>query len=310
MIDLYMPFRCYRLVIICLLLILSAGYLPAQNEVPEKEQDLGLTPNARGADLSWVDSIQAESLLFFEKGREELPVDQRSYQTEFDQATTRYVAWELRLQHPPPAKIHPFTIETVFYGPAGNELGRLQHETQCAPGEQKSIHSRGWGWPDPGFWTEGAYRVAFYIGDRLLDEKTFHIVRSSAAVTRDEWIRDLSFDFLRFYEKGKETIPYEKRVYRSWFDQQSTRYVAWELHLRHPPAAQPVDLNLQAIYYFPDGRVFGRDEIKTWVEPNWPTSWHTSGWGWPKAGFWQKGIYRVEFYLEGQRLATDYFEIR
>jgi len=80
--------------------------------------------------------------------------------------------------------------------------------------------------------------------------------------------------------------------------------------LQHPEVRNAVELNLQAIYYFPDGRVFGRDDLKTWVEPGWPTSWHTSGWGWPEAGYWKEGIYRVEFYLGGQQLATEYFEIR
>lgn len=288
-------------VFLMVFLILSAHFLFAQ-EAP--------TSSLGGANFSWNDSIVIEKLLFFEKGREDLPLSQRKYEFQFDQSTTRYIAWELQLKYPAQSKPKPFVIEAVFYDLNEKEIGRLQQEATAEVGKVRSTHSRGWGWPEAGYWTPGRYRVAFFVSKRLLGEKSFEIIRPVVALSRYEWLQELHFDYLRFYEKGAASLPYNKRVYRSWFEQTAARYIAWELHLRHPAAEQDMELRLQAVFYFPDGRIFGRDELNTRIMSGWPTSWHTGGWGWPKAGYWQKGIYKVEFLLEGRLIATDFFEIR
>ena len=259
---------------------------------------------------TWQDSIQFDLVRFFEKGREEVPFPERVYADTFDLATTRYVSWELHLKYPSSLERQAFAIQAVFYNTQGEEVGRIEEATFAAPYRTNSFHYRGWGWPEAGYWPPGTYKVAFFINERRLGDGSFTIVPSPEALKREEWLAQVEFDYLRFYEKGRETIPYNERTYRSRFESAKTRYVAWELHLRHPKAGQSVELNVKGVFYQPNGQEFGQTNIRTNIGPDWEGSWHTAGWGWSEPGYWRRGIYKVEFFVEETFIGADFFEIK
>jgi hypothetical protein len=53
---------------------------------------------------------------------------------------------------------------------------------------------------------------------------------------------------LKFYESGNENVPFEQRVYKQSFASETSRYIRWELRLRHPAPGRHIDFSIIAIY--------------------------------------------------------------
>lgn len=60
---------------------------------------------------------------------------------------------------------------------------------------------------------------------------------------------------LRFFESGDILVPTADWVYRRTLAQSTTRSVAWELNLAHPPSARETAYTVDAVNYRPDGSV-------------------------------------------------------
>ncbi len=96
-----------------------------------------------------MDSLVTE-LRFFESGDILLPTADRVYRRTLAQSTTRSVAWELNLAHPPPANEKQFTLKAVYYRPDGSVLNRLTHNASIPAGSILSSGALAWGWTLPG----------------------------------------------------------------------------------------------------------------------------------------------------------------
>jgi len=89
----------------------------------------------------------------------------------------------------------------------------------------------------------------------------------------------------------------------------NTRYVNWQLDLHHPQHSSRIDFAIEALWYNPEGRLFYRNTINSFVEPGWTYSYHNNGWGNIAGGAFQPGNYRVEFRVGGAKVATGNFQI-
>ena len=114
---------------------------------------------------------------------------------------------------------------------------------------------------------------------------------------------------LRFYESGHGKVPYKQRAYRTEFPKSSTRYVYGELRLEYPKGSPRTDFEVLAIYYNPDGSIFGQHSQKFYIDPEFTSVACASGRGWSESGNWEIGTYRVNLLIKGQKIASGSFSI-
>ncbi len=115
---------------------------------------------------------------------------------------------------------------------------------------------------------------------------------------------------LVFFESGKETTPKKTREYSKIFSQQKTRYINYELRLKYPETPNQVDFKIEEIWYGPGEKQFAKNTVNRSIEKGWINSEHASGRGWIEAGHFALGVYRVELYIDGAKIASGSFEIR
>ena len=260
-----------------------------------------------------IPSISADVsiLKFFEGNHEGVPSRERVYKDFFIKSDARYIWWELNLTHPAPGEQRNFQIESMYYRPDGSILGQQTVRTYIAPERTSSNHQQGWGWRTAGNWPPGIYRVDLYIERQKIASRSFEIAWNDG--DNQEWINIFSLRTriagLKFYEGGKELIPYGLRVYREEFSRSKSRYIYWQLDLEHLPLYSPVDFDIDAVWHKPDGSIWVRRTTSTRVQAGWDSSWHVSSWGWDAPGNWSPGIYRLELSIGRQKVATGVFEI-
>jgi len=115
---------------------------------------------------------------------------------------------------------------------------------------------------------------------------------------------------LRFYEGGDNNVPYKQRDYRTEFLKSSTRYVWWEVTLEYPKGSRKTGFEVLGIYYKPDGVILGQQNLKNfYIDPAFTSVAYSGGWGWSDPGKWPAGTYRVDLFIEGQKIASGSFRI-
>jgi hypothetical protein len=133
-----------------------------------------IKPNFTGL----VPSLTARvtELRFFETGDVLVPTADRVYRQTLNQSTTRSVAWELNLAHPPPASQTAFTVNAVYYRPDGSVQASLTHAANLPAGSNLSASTLGSGWTLPGNWPIGIYKVDLTVDSKLVASGEFEIV--------------------------------------------------------------------------------------------------------------------------------------
>jgi hypothetical protein len=113
---------------------------------------------------------------FFEGGKDAAAMDQRQYGTRFSRVKSRFIYWELRLDHQGIRTKHIW-IEAIYFNPDGSEMNRHSQLDYVVPEfpEWPSLHSRGYGWETPGNWAPGKYRVELHIKETKAAEGEFEI---------------------------------------------------------------------------------------------------------------------------------------
>ena len=135
--------------------------------------------DARGTDFhGYIPSLGATvaALDFFESPGELPPLQERVYRTTFDRSVTRYITWQLRLLHPPPAARLDFSIETTIYRADGTVAASYMSTSYIGEGWSNSSRSSGWGSADGGFWEPGAYLAELAIGGEPVASAGFEVI--------------------------------------------------------------------------------------------------------------------------------------
>jgi len=114
---------------------------------------------------------------------------------------------------------------------------------------------------------------------------------------------------VRFFESDFDAPPLWERHYATRFDSEKTRYVNYELVLAHPFLQKAVKFVLKSVWYGPDGKQVHESTWKAQIHPEWKTSSHYRGYGSSKGGTFIPGTYRVELYVDGEKIAEGSFEV-
>jgi Caspase domain len=112
---------------------------------------------------------------------------------------------------------------------------------------------------------------------------------------------------VRFFEQG----PHEaaSRKYQTQFEASRARYIAVELKLEYSAPGQVVELPMACRYINAEGRLIGESQWRHRLDPTSTGSSATAMTGWPTPGKWLPGTYRVECRAQGQRIATEAFDV-
>lgn len=115
---------------------------------------------------------------------------------------------------------------------------------------------------------------------------------------------------LKFFESGYDVPPYEQRTYYSKFDQETTRFVNWELFLYVKLPEERIDFSIHSIYYDSTGSILREDDTESYFLPEWDGIVRVrNGWGWEEAGKWLKDTYTVVLYTSDIEIARASFTI-
>ena len=114
---------------------------------------------------------------------------------------------------------------------------------------------------------------------------------------------------LSFFESGDEIPDWGKRTYRTRFSQDESRFINWELYLKHTPPSEKKYFDITYIYYYYDGTVMGEQNLESFIDRGWPDSERAWNWGWQEPGHWEKGTYYVEIIIDEVVVASGEFEI-
>jgi hypothetical protein len=110
---------------------------------------------------------QVRILRFYESGNEDLPLEQRVYAERFARETTRYINWELNLEHPAPGRRIDFKITAVYLRDTGagswEEMWRGTMDASVEADWTGSFWYWSYGFDNPGNWATGLYRVDIYF---------------------------------------------------------------------------------------------------------------------------------------------------
>ena len=114
---------------------------------------------------------------------------------------------------------------------------------------------------------------------------------------------------LRFYETGKTPPKKKDRIYKNRFLNSDVRFICWEIQLEHPKPGRRIDFAINDIWHGPDGKLLKNRTRRYSMAADWVGSFYSGGHGavirWP----WRRGEYRVEIFIEGQKVASGSFMI-
>lgn len=116
---------------------------------------------------------------------------------------------------------------------------------------------------------------------------------------------------VKFFEGGYDVPAKDQRFYRTSFSRTGTRYVNFELNLQHPMAVERKDFVVEYIWFNPHGYEIFRGNLNTYIHNSWSSSYHNQGYGWRETSStnWVVGTYRLDLYVNGNKIASENFNV-
>ena len=117
---------------------------------------------------------------------------------------------------------------------------------------------------------------------------------------------------LNFFESGADLVSKENRVYSNVFSRANTRFVCWEINLKHIPPANRIDFQITSFWQAPKCPYSDRPSIQleSYILPEWGYSHHAHGYGSNERGTFSEGIHIVELWIGDEFIVVGQFEIR
>ncbi|MEK7448538.1 MAG: hypothetical protein AAB019_03535 [Planctomycetota bacterium] len=257
-------------------------------------------------------TIQVESLKFFESGDNLPKTDQRTYSASFSQNTTRYVYYQIYAKNLLwNTRKHSVSITAKYYKPDGTLMGSPVLNYDILSDWEHINLWHGWGWKEAGYWEPGNYQVELWIGSDKITQNSFSIVADKKPPLKADSSGTIEFKSLKFFESDHANIiPRDQRKYDTTFSQRNTRYVYYEVGLKNLLSnVRKNNVLIIAKYYKPDGSLMGSPELKYEIPADWEGTdlWH--GYGWKEAGHWESGLYRVELWVNNAKFGEGRFTI-
>jgi hypothetical protein len=114
---------------------------------------------------------------------------------------------------------------------------------------------------------------------------------------------------LVFFGSGPSDIaPLKNPIYKSRFEHSATKTVHPEIHLTYPPPDKRIYFTL-TVHVRENGKTLRMVDYEGRIEPSWTSSHHSVGIGIMGPGNWQIGKYEADVHINGEKVATGFFEV-
>lgn len=119
------------------------------------------------------------------------------------------------------------------------------------------------------------------------------------------------FTSMTFFESGTDYEDISKRVYSNKFGKKKSRYINTKLNFKNKLFnIRDSELEIVLKFFKPDGTYWNSISKKIRVGKNLDNAtYERLGFGWPSAGKWAPGKYKVQVFLDGTYVAQSGFEI-
>jgi hypothetical protein len=117
---------------------------------------------------------------------------------------------------------------------------------------------------------------------------------------------------VKFFEKARgEVPPKAQRIYANVFSAATARYISWEIDIALDSRPADFEFQLEVVWYGPAGFSTRQTVDPSQVKKDWigitVASW---GVGSNNTNAWKPGTYRVDFFVNQKKIASNTFEIR
>ena len=117
------------------------------------------------------------AMKFFESAAGTLPPEnQRIFAERFDAGTARHVNTEILTNHAATGRAVNMPMSCTYTKPDGSVLYVTQNRFNVPANYENTSFATGTGWPEPGHWQPGVYRVACVHDGRTISQGSFEIV--------------------------------------------------------------------------------------------------------------------------------------
>lgn len=111
-----------------------------------------------------------------------------------------------------------------------------------------------------------------------------------------------------FSSSPSDIAPLRKPIYKNRFAHASTTTVHPEIHLDHAPSAKKVFFAL-TVHIRESGKTVRIVDYDSRIDPESTSSYHSVGVGVLGTGNWRVGVYDVDVHINGEKVATGYFQV-
>ena len=144
-------------------------------EKPAKEENEDLVENIEEVHekLNINFSFHSPVLKFYQGGKEVIPLNKRTYTSEFKYGKVNYINWELTLKHSALPEKTPLNLYIVYKKIDGEQITTKNYESFAGKGWESSVYTWGWGSTDETYWKPGNYILEIFYKGNLLTSGTF-----------------------------------------------------------------------------------------------------------------------------------------
>ena len=272
---------------------------------------------------SVADTVEFEEIFFFEGNRDtQLPhSNSQQIKSSFNRDSVRYIFTVVRLTNKRwQESAQDLVINVRYFRSNGNLFGETSINQHIPSDWEYPTLWTGWGWDIPGKWEAGIYKVELWLDDKnKIGEGSFHLKSSSNTASGSRIAPSSSgvqFDQMGFFEGSAEATEkapddWNDERLRNTFRKSEARYIFTLVSLKNRLwQKQEQDVSINVRYYHADGRLYDVAVINHTIPADWEHAELSNGSGWPQAGNWKVGRYRVELWLnDKQKIGESYFTV-
>jgi hypothetical protein len=289
-------------VVIFFFVWMSANHRTQVQVTPPPDNSIQNPPPSPPPDARQSPAFKVKAILFFETGDNFLARENRTYEKRFAAKGTRYVNWELDIDHPLTKEL-PF--EVVWHGPDSLVLTTQSSKLDAFTDSVAA----GWGNKSGKYFSVGTYRLDFLVSGEQVASDTFEVYDGDAPPSMFIQGINATVSPLQFFASIEGTPIKENRIYGTRFSGTAIHYMFWEMNLQYPSQDTRREFTIKETWSKPDHTLDHEKEITGRIEAGWSAAYYESGWGNDAGTYWQPGNYQVDLFVDNRRIASGQFEI-
>lgn len=259
---------------------------------------------ATGAVQAQITPTATEIRLWEQEGNAVAPPERRFYSTRYDASRSRYIGFEITMNHPPAKATGNFPVACELLA-AGDEkaLKSLNLDVEVVTGAVSSNGIALLGPNGDSGWLPGNYRVRCSGRGNLLGEAPFAI----AVNPPDAAEIGLHVAAIHLFPVSGALPARGQREYATHFNARKTSRIGIELEFTHSAPGSAMSIPLDCYYYPPSGRVMGPISFNYEPQADATSGYAGLAMGWDKPGKWSDGYHTVVCNIRGRPVAVERF---